>query len=62
MTPRAAPALTARIGLVAIGRNEGERLRACLTAVKACLDAGLIDRAKNLARIIEYKRAGGQSS
>jgi GT2 family glycosyltransferase len=39
--PTAAP-LASRIGLVAIGRNEGERLRACLTRAAALAEAGMI--------------------
>ncbi|MFT7392289.1 MAG: GT2 family glycosyltransferase [Paracoccaceae bacterium] len=38
----AAPALARRIGLVAIGRNEGARLRACLTRAAALAEAGAI--------------------
>jgi GT2 family glycosyltransferase len=41
--PHATPIPTgAAIGLVAIGRNEGERLRACLATAHALVDAGAI--------------------
>ena len=52
----AVPAVPARLGVVAIGRNEGDRLRACLASVvqqagvTVYVDSGSTDSSAELAR------------
>ncbi len=54
--PSASLSALSRIGVVIIGRNEGERLRRCLISVAACapnlvyVDSGSTDGSLNLAR------------
>src|SRR3990170_3982962 len=50
------PSMTSRLGIVAIGRNEGERLRACLRSVVGdnrvvvYVDSGSTDGSVEMAR------------
>src|SRR5207244_1909108 len=55
----ASPARTAAVGVVAIGRNEGERLRRCLESVRGAADAVVYVDSGSTDGSVEMARAMG---